>query len=540
MARTCGIRLGRTDFDLLILDGSVKKPNVVACVSGEISADSEDPAGELTAALKAAAKGLKVPTDAIRIVGESGVAAFRNMVLPFDDPSKIEQVLKFEVESHVPQWDIDDAVVDFHVANSTGVESHLICTIAPKAALAEWIEIATKAGLEPQDVELDTSAIINAAHRVGALTVNGSQLLIHVNNHSTSMVVVDGGRVRDMRSIHIGASHGNEEGARTRLMREVRRTAAAMQAAEPLDGIYVAGLPFPGVRDAEVGGVTVTALDAFEADKLPAGQMPARYVAAFGAALAELGSVKVKASLRREDLRFAGKLERLELPMAVFALLLAALAGIYFVVLQRQKDPLMSDMQRWYESSNKFMLGEPKKGTSGYITAPPELLVKRVEALDNQIASGAMTRYEALKRINSYLDEDIKKIEKQIGKDTEIRKPQSVFGAQTRVLKVLDDLGHDQAGYYSVLHAIGDFRPARGNTSDYVELKFSMSFFSDVNSLQATKNFDNFRNEVLSRPWCKDFPEPKTQTLDGGGGIYVESFTVNVDMTVPDEEGSES
>ena len=181
MARTCGIRLGRTDFDLLILDGSTKKPNVVACVTGEIPQDTEDPVAELVAALKTATKGLKVPTDAIRVVGESGLAAFRNLVLPFDDASKIEQVIRFEVESDVPQWDIDDTVVDFHVASSTGVESHLINTIAPKAALAELLEIATKAGLEPQELELDTTALVNSAHRAGLLTVEGAQLLIHVN-----------------------------------------------------------------------------------------------------------------------------------------------------------------------------------------------------------------------------------------------------------------------------------------------------------------------------------------------------------------------
>ena len=50
-----------------------------------------------------------------------------------------------------------------------------------------------------------------------------------------------------------------------------------------------------------------------------------------------------------------------------------------------------------------------------------------------------------------------------------------------------------------------------------------------------------FRNEVMSRPWLvKDgFPEPKTQTLDGGAGIYIESFSISVDMSVL-AEGSES
>lgn len=541
MARTCGIRLGRTDFDLLILDGSAKKPNVVACVTGEIPEDSEDPVADLVAALKTATKGLKVPTDAIRVVGESGLAAFRNLVLPFDDAAKIEQVIRFEVESDVPQWDIDDTVVDFHVASSTGVESHLINTIAPKAALAELLEIATKAGLEPQEFELDTTALVNSAHRAGLLTVEGAQLLIHVNRSSTALVVVDGGRVRTMRSVHIGAEHRNDPAALSRFAREVNRTAAGIQATTPLDGIYISGLDFLGIKGTNVADHVVKPLEAFEADNLPGSAHPARFVAAFGAALAELGSVKIKASLRRDNLRFAGKLERLELPLAVFALLLAALAGIYFVVLQRQMEPLHSDMRKWLETSNKFMLGEPAKGTEGYITRPTELLTKRVASTTSNAIDGETTDYDAMLQIRNYLQADIKALEKRIGKDTDIRKPQSVFGAQTRVLKVLDDLGPEQVGYFSILHMIGDFRPARGQTKDYVELKLTMSFFSEVDSLQATANFDRFRNEVMSRPWLvKDgFPEPKTQTLDGGIGIYIESFSISVDMSVL-AEGSES
>lgn len=536
MARTCGIRIGRTDFDLLILEGSVKKPSVAACVTGEIPADSEDPVADLTAALKAAIKGLKVPTDAIRVVGESGVAAYRNLVLPFDDPAKIEQVIKFEVESKVPQWDIDDAVVDFHVAASTGVESHLLVTIAPKAAVGEWIEAATKAGLEPQECELDTTALVNAAARVDVLTPSGSQVLIHVAQHSTAMVVVDGGRVRDMRSLQIGAAHAEEEGARNRFMRELRRTALAMQTTHPLDGVYVCGFPFPGVVDADVADMRVRQLEPFEADGLPAGKLPSRFTAAFGAALAEQGSVKIKSRLRREELRFAGKLERLELPLAVFALLLAALAGIQYVVLQRAKAPLETDMTRWFESSNLYMLGEPKKGTTGYIERPDELFTKRVDAIRAQVANGDMSEYQGLQRILALLNEDIKSIEKLIGKDTEIRKPQSVLGAMTRVVDVLADLGHDQVGYFSFLSLMGDFRPARGNEDDYVELKFSMAFFSDVSSLQATAHFDRFRSEVMSRPWCVEFAEPKTQTLDGGAGIYIENFSIHVDMSVEEEE----
>jgi len=536
MARSCGIRLGRTDFELLILEGSVKKPHVVTCVRGSVPPDSEDPQEALIGALKAATKGLKVPTDSIGLVVDSGNAAFRNLTLPFDDVAKIEQVIKFEVESRIPQWDVDDVIVDFYVAHSTGVESQLLTTILPKAPLAEALEVTTRAGLEPLEAEADTSALVNAAWKADVLSVEGSQLLVYIGASSTSLVVVDGGKVRSMRSARIGANHSAEDGSRQRLLREINRTLAGMQAVNPLNGIFVAGLDFPGIVGEDLDGQELRLLVAFEADCLPEGTTSANFAAAFGAALVRMGGGLIKASLRRENLRFAGKLERLELPLAVLALLLAAVVGIQFVVLQKERRPLQDDMQRWLLSSDQFMLGVPKQGTLGHLTRPDEKLKKRVESLEAATLDGTQTEYGALLQVRSLLQADIRDLKKKLGQNTDIRKPQSAFGALTRVLQVLDDLGQEQHGYFSIRDATAVFRPARNASSaDSVEVKLSMTFFSESGSLTATEHWDNFRNEVLARPWCVEFPEAKTTTLDGGGGIFVESFRIDVDMSVVEE-----
>lgn len=537
MARSCGLRLGRNDFELLILEGSVKKPHVATCVRGEIPPDSEDPAGELVDALKEATKGLKVPHDAVGLVVDSGLAAFRSLTLPFDDASKIEQVIKFEVESRVPQWDIDDVVVDFHVASSTGVESQLLTTVVPKAPLRELIETATRAGLEPLEAEADTSSLINAAWKAGVLTADGAQVLVHIGHSSTSMVVVDGGVVRSMRSARIGAQHKAEDGSRQRLLREINRTVAGMQAAGELDGVYVAGAEFPGILGEEVGGKALELLIPFEADNLPEGTTPATFAAVFGAALARMGGGLVKPSLRREELRFAGKLERLELPLAVLALLLAAIAGIQFVVLQKERAPLEGDMQRWFLSSNAYMLGAPKQGKIGHLKVEDKALTKRIKGLEAEVEGGELTSYQALLQVRSTLQAKVRDLKKKLGSNTDIKKPQSAFGALTRVLTVLDGLGEDGAGLFAIRSAQATFRPAKSSSGDLVEVKLSMTFFSDVSALQATTHFDNFRNEVLAKPWCKDFPECKTATLDGGGGISIENIRIDVDMSVLDEGG---
>src|SRR5690606_27681684 len=106
MARSCGIRIGAGAFELVVLDGGPRKHRVVAAVSGALPGDGLEDPGAVGAALKRALKGVNVPAENIGVAMDSRHAAFRKVKLPFSDRSKIEQVLKFEVEGELPQFSI--------------------------------------------------------------------------------------------------------------------------------------------------------------------------------------------------------------------------------------------------------------------------------------------------------------------------------------------------------------------------------------------------------------------------------------------------
>ena len=110
MARACGLRIGPRGYELVLLDGSARKHKVVASEAGELSFTA-DPDGAVEI-LKGLAKRHDIPKDALRVVIEGGVAAFRKVNLPINDNDKIEKVIKFEVESELPQFNIEDVVVD--------------------------------------------------------------------------------------------------------------------------------------------------------------------------------------------------------------------------------------------------------------------------------------------------------------------------------------------------------------------------------------------------------------------------------------------
>src|SRR5437867_583305 len=98
MARSCGLRIGPRRFELVVLDGSMKKSRIVSFAVGDLpragdeasgeGPDAVDPIGAAAAALARAAKEHDVPTDNVGLAIDTGLAAFRSLKMPFADKAK--------------------------------------------------------------------------------------------------------------------------------------------------------------------------------------------------------------------------------------------------------------------------------------------------------------------------------------------------------------------------------------------------------------------------------------------------------------------
>src|SRR6188768_2355190 len=111
MAKSCGIYIGLHRWAVVVLEGNAKKHHLILQERGTIPG-GDDPITATARELREVAKKIKVHSENIGLAIDSGLASYRTLTLPFDDPSKIEDVIKFEVESDLPQWDIDDVIVD--------------------------------------------------------------------------------------------------------------------------------------------------------------------------------------------------------------------------------------------------------------------------------------------------------------------------------------------------------------------------------------------------------------------------------------------
>lgn len=575
MARSCGIRIGPRRFELVVLDGSPKKHRITAFKASEFPAGGDDPVGAAVAMLRDAAKTHNVPTENVALAVDTGMAAFRTLKLPFSDRDKIEEVIKFEVESQLPQWNIDDVIVDFVPMEKTGNETNLLVMAVPKVELAKTIDLCTRAGLEPLEVDLEATAMLNAALAADLCHVDDAQILVHIGETSTCVVVMDGGLVRSMRAIHIGAlSHEPEqpaveevaetepggkpapppdpgmpaeelqrrlEHAVSRIRRELGRTVSGARTAHPLDAIYVCGIELPELVGTTVLDVPVYELDAFEADSGRPVEGAAPLVVAYGMALRQLGGAALATSLRREELRYTGAFERIELPLAVASLLLVTWLAVFNIFEIRQVQLREGDVDSWRRSAVNFMIGKPAEAVPGTLDQPPASMTAYIDGIrklnlkpgmkpdQNPEIDPDRTRIEQMQKLRSLLNTEIMSLNKELGNTGEVTQPQSALEALTVVLGTLAELG-EEGGRVSVRQIDSQYQLGRMGTSDTVRVVLNLSFFADT-TLQASQNMERFSAALKSKPWFKELNERQSNDMTGETGVFVDGYTVICDLS---------
>lgn len=554
MARSCGIRLGSRSFEVVVLDGGPKKAKLVAHVAGELPVGVEDPAAEAVAALKQAIAGLKLPADSIGLAVETGLAAFRSVKLPFADRDKIEEVIKFEVENQLPQWNIEDVIVDFLVLSSSAVESNLIVTAVPKESLAPKLATCERAGVEPVQAELESTAVLTAAQQAGLFDAESACVVVHLGDASTSVVVVDGGAVKSMRAIHSGAfppvptddggtapdPEAHLEEVVVRLKRELRRAISGTATSRPIEAVYLCGHSAPGLAGEVILDVPVEELRVLPDDSAGDVEQPARYFAAWGAALRQLGAGFLRADLRREELRFLGKFERLELPLAVLGLLLLTLFSVRVIVTNKQLSRQEGDLRTWLQSSNLYMIGEPEKGKPGVLRRPPEQLRDYARNAEAGAVEQKTTKAQ-LDTIDRKLQDEILALQRKMGRDVSLTQPLSALEGVTLVLNQFRAM-EESLGQFTIRSVDATYLPGKGSGQDRVLIKLDLTFRGD-SSLDATNRFYSFNNALKQQPWFVEDRPVKEDTLETGDGIFLDNYQVTVDpkrANFTAEEGARS
>lgn len=223
MVRTVGIDAGDYSVKVVEIDGSYKKVRLLACRSERIGGafPDEDSRSEALAELAAASIAASNMTGEVILGHPCREAVLRTIDVPFQGTEAIRKVIKSEVESAIHSHAVDDMVVDFHEIGGVETGSRVLVASVPKQGLRSALEALEAAKIEPQRVDLDTMALYRLADWCGAFASAPSQgdvavlvgggkepitAVLDLGSRSTRVLLVEGSRLADMRSMRLGDS----------------------------------------------------------------------------------------------------------------------------------------------------------------------------------------------------------------------------------------------------------------------------------------------------------------------------------------------
>lgn len=208
MKSVVGIDVGSTSLKVVELRGTWKGYEVVKAVERRLPSDPgvncpvEQIAQALTELLSAHAM---KPAHVITAI-PAHVTFVRTLQLPFRDSRKIREVLKFEMEPHIP-YPVEDAVVEFtKIRDTEGAGCEVLAVAVPKTTLADHLRIFELAGLVPQVVDWEIFGELNgylAGHSAKDPT---PVALVNLGASKTTVTVLQKGSIRFTRSIIRGGN----------------------------------------------------------------------------------------------------------------------------------------------------------------------------------------------------------------------------------------------------------------------------------------------------------------------------------------------
>jgi len=408
MPRQTIIEYGVHRVRLMEFDGNGKKLRVlgvtdvpldVAPAEGGTEADAGD---AQAAAIRTALRESGFTNDPCAMSFDASSAMFREFDLPFTNDEQIAKVVRFESESHVP-GDIDDYVLQHLALRKTRDKSHILVMAIKKDALLDRLDILDESGLDPMLVDIDDLALHNALVATGVADEHPRIAVISAQEHSTSMLFIEGGKLVAVRSIRIGTrgagGHGGAPGGETetegsgaagadagggepsaeqaldtartheyltRLTREIRRTTSTLPDALPVDALYVTGpggaVPGFGPALAEVLGGEPQPLDLLsrvthELSDEDARRWGPELGVALGMAFKLNGADVSHTDFRREEAAYTHKFDQVKTPLIVLSFLIFLVVAFLGLDAYMQAGKLRTEYDRIVTQGDAYLGG---------------------------------------------------------------------------------------------------------------------------------------------------------------------------------------
>jgi len=207
MGRAVGIELTESSARILSLEQNGKTTRILRFHEAPIPHDPALPWETRAAtALKQGLADSKIPRGRVICALDSGDAILREVSLPFKGDEQIRKTVRFEMESLIHNYTIEQLVVAHYKTDETDKGSVLLAAAVPKTVVASRLKLYQEAGVDPVALDLDVCAVFGAMLHAGAIDTDAPHLLVYGTSKFTKLVLVEGRRPRSIRTIRFSMS----------------------------------------------------------------------------------------------------------------------------------------------------------------------------------------------------------------------------------------------------------------------------------------------------------------------------------------------
>jgi Tfp pilus assembly PilM family ATPase len=316
-----------------LADRAYSSFELVAVYEQQRSDDETDLSGALRRIVSAAGRCDVVISS---LAGE--YVAKRLLALPFTDRRRLQQVVAFALEEHLP-FAVDDAVVAFARVGRESSDTLVIAAAVRRDIVRQHLELLGVAGLDPKTVTLSALALAQMLTRARDGSPS-AHLVIDIESACTSIVLVDAaGTPRAMRTVRHGLDfhlNGDLRAPATNAIFAAARQTILAHADQERPELILAGAAAetPGVPDlvARTLQVPIRDINEFDYSGLIKGSaaIPRRFSGCIAMLLGEAPSNPLEfLNFRQGEFAFRGRSGAIA-PLRISALLAAAavFAGI--------------------------------------------------------------------------------------------------------------------------------------------------------------------------------------------------------------------
>lgn len=126
----------------------------------------------------------------------------RILTLPATDSEKLEQMIRYEVEGHIP-LPLEEVVVAHHLLSASNGRVQVLAAAVPKTLMRQQLEWLGKIGLEPKAVELEALALYNAFCHLEK-DRDGIHVVMDLGASKTTLCLIEDGKLLGVRTILSG------------------------------------------------------------------------------------------------------------------------------------------------------------------------------------------------------------------------------------------------------------------------------------------------------------------------------------------------